>query len=92
MEQQRGLRGHRAGIEEAAHQAVQDRKTQGDRQQQAHRAHPVVDQGQADAQAGKHQRQETVHRAAHVVGRRGPPQSQAHQHGRQQEEVVTRLA
>ncbi|QNG88720.1 hypothetical protein IMCGPPIG_04451 [Stenotrophomonas maltophilia] len=61
-------------------------------QQQAQRAHLVVEQGQACTETGQQPGQDALRRAGDILGAQRHPQHQDDQHGGQHEQVMRRLA
>ncbi|MNV16368.1 hypothetical protein D3C71_1071270 [compost metagenome] len=92
VEDQWGQRRNHALPLEGADHTMQQGERQGDGQHQAQRPDAVIDQRQADTQAGQHHRQQAMHRTAGFRRGGGGPQSQRHQYCRQHEQIVAGLA
>ena len=92
MEAQRGQGVHMATVQVTRNVAVEQGERHRRHQQQAQRAHLVVEQGQARAEAGQQPGQDALRRAGHILGAQCHPQHQNDQHGGQHEQVMRRLA
>ena len=71
---------------------VQHREGQRHQQQQAQRAHLVVQQGKSCTQAGQQPRQDALPGSADIIVFQARPQHQRDQHGGQHEQIVHRLS
>ncbi|MOA41721.1 hypothetical protein D3C78_1637130 [compost metagenome] len=71
---------------------VQHREGQRHQQQQAQRAHLVVQQRQPCTQAGQQPRQDALPGAADIIAFQARPQHQRDQHGGQHEQIVHSLS